>query len=192
MSENVFPALIIPYNGKQWLVQENRHKRTKRRIRVANGKAHKKINLVFLAIGIGAVLISSQQYVHGISVIIGYLFGTYWMNPDLDIKSNPYRRWGFLRFMWIPYQKFKHRSIWTHGYVIGDIIRYLYVMAWIMLGAGAMSILTDVPYGIYINHLEEFVIQHKLSFLSFIVGNMLSSTAHILTDHASTTFKKVF
>jgi uncharacterized metal-binding protein len=159
---------------------------------MANGKAHKKINLIFLAIGIGAVLISSQHYVHGISVIIGYLFGTYWMNPDLDIKSNPYRRWGFLRFIWIPYQTLKHRSIWTHGYVIGDIIRYLYLMVLIMLGAGVMSMLTGVPYETYIDNLEEIFTQHKLSILSIFVGNILSSTAHILTDHASTTFKKIF
>ena len=159
---------------------------------MANGKAHKKINLIFLAIGIGAVLISSQHYVHGISVILGYLFGTYCMNPDLDIRSHPYRRWGFLRFIWIPYQKFKHRSIWTHGYVIGDIIRYLYLMLWIQLGIGVISILTNVPYSTYSNDLRELFIQHKLSILSFIVGNMLSSTAHILTDHASSTFKKIF
>ncbi len=159
---------------------------------MANGKAHKKINLVFLAIGIGAVLISSQHYVHGISIIIGYLFGTYWMNPDLDIKSNPYRRWGLLRFMWIPYQKLKHRSIWTHGYVIGDIIRYLYIMGWIVLVAFVLGILTGVPYTTYIDYLRDFVNQYKLPLLSFIIGNMLSSTAHILTDHASTTFKKIF
>ena len=159
---------------------------------MANGRAHKKINLLFLAIGIGAVLISSQHYVHGISVIIGYLFGTYWMNPDLDIKSNPYKRWGFLRFLWIPYQKLKHRSIWTHGYVIGDVIRYLYLTVWIMLGAGVMSILTGVPYAANLDNLEGIVIQHKLSILSFIIGNMLSSTAHILTDHTSTTFRKIF
>ena len=159
---------------------------------MANGKAHKKINLIFLAIGIGAVLISSQHYVHGIFVIVGYLFGTYWMNPDLDIKSTPYRRWGVLRFMWIPYQKLKHRSIWTHGYVIGDIIRYLYLTVWVIFGAAAISIFTDVPYTEYMNRIEIVVIQHKLAILSFIIGNILSSTAHILTDHTSSTFKKIF
>ena len=174
------------------LYKRGLHQKNKRRISMANGKAHKKINLIFLAIGLGAVLISSQHYVHGISIVAGYLVGTFWMNPDLDIKSNPYRRWGFLRFMWIPYQKLKHRSIWTHGYVIGDMIRYLYLTVWIMVGAGLMSILTGLPYATYIDNIQGFAIQHKLTFLSFIVGNMLSSTAHILTDHASSTFKKIF
>lgn len=159
---------------------------------MANGKAHEKVNLLFLAIGIGVALIASQQYIHGISIILGYIFGTYLMNPDLDLKSLPYRRWGLLKFIWIPYQTFKHRSIWTHGYVIGDIIRYAYFATWLVLGAFLIGVIAGGPPLQYIDQLWLLVSSYKLPILSFITGNMLSSTAHILTDHTSSAIKKIF
>lgn len=159
---------------------------------MANGKAHEKVNLFFLAIGIGVALVASQHYIHGVSVIVGYIFGTYLMNPDLDLKSLPYRRWGILKFIWLPYQTFKHRSIWTHGYIIGDIIRYAYLATWIVLGAYIASFITGVPKTYYVDHLYALAAQFKAPILSLVIGNMLSSAAHILTDHTSSTLKKIF
>ena len=61
----------------------------------------------------------------GVSV---YMFGGYMFSGDLDIKSREFRRWGYLKFIWIPYQKlFEHRSVFTHGFILGTIIRILYV-----------------------------------------------------------------
>lgn len=159
---------------------------------MANGKEHEKINLFFLAIGIGGALFVSQHFIHGVSVVLGYVFGTYLMNPDLDLKSLPYRRWGLLRFIWIPYQTFKHRSIWTHGYVIGDVIRYAYLTTWFILFAYVISYITGVPHSTYVGYLLGAMVHYKSSLLSFIFGNMLSSAAHILTDHTFTKMKKIF
>lgn len=61
----------------------------------------------------------------GVSI---YMFGGYMFSGDLDIKSREFRRWGYLKFIWIPYQKlFEHRSVFTHGFILGPIIRILYV-----------------------------------------------------------------
>lgn len=56
-----------------------------------------------------------------------YFFASIMFNGDLDTISRPYKRWFIFRFIWFPYRKiFKHRSIWTHGIIIGTMIRIIY------------------------------------------------------------------
>jgi uncharacterized metal-binding protein len=52
-------------------------------------------------------------------------------SPDLDLVSRPYKRWGLLRFIWLPYQRLipRHRHWLSHGPVIGSIVRLLYLAA---------------------------------------------------------------
>lgn len=61
---------------------------------------------------------------------IGCLFGGLYLSPDLDLPtSNPVNRWGWLAGLWIPYEAlFKHRSIWSHGPIIGAFIRAIYFL----------------------------------------------------------------
>ena len=64
-------------------------------------------------------------------VVGAYLFSGLWLSNDLDIYSRIYRRWGPLRWLWYPYQKWvSHRSWLSHGFAIGPLGRmlYLYVM----------------------------------------------------------------
>ena len=64
-----------------------------------------------------------------IILICSYIFASLMFNGDLDIKSRPYRRWLLLKWIWYPYRNmFFHRSIWTHGIIIGTIIRLLYLL----------------------------------------------------------------
>jgi len=57
-------------------------------------------------------------------VFSGLMFG-----PDLDLDSKPYRRWGPLKFLWKPYQvALPHRSVLSHGPVLGTIIRIVYFL----------------------------------------------------------------
>lgn len=56
-----------------------------------------------------------------------YLFASLMFNGDLDTISKPYRRWFIFRWIWYPYRKmFEHRSIWTHGIIIGTVVRIIY------------------------------------------------------------------
>lgn len=34
-----------------------------------------------------------------------HLLGGLMLSPDLDLISRPYKRWGLLRLIWIPYQR---------------------------------------------------------------------------------------
>ncbi len=55
------------------------------------------------------------------------LFGGFMFGPDLDIQSKQYTRWGLFRFLWLPYRAvFRHRSRWSHGILLGTLIRVLY------------------------------------------------------------------
>ncbi|MEN9207992.1 MAG: metal-binding protein [Gloeomargarita sp. GMQP_bins_14] len=61
-------------------------------------------------------------------VMGSYVFSGLMFSGDLDIPSRQWRRWGWLRFLWIPYQKIcKHRSFWSHGLLVGTLGRLLYV-----------------------------------------------------------------
>jgi uncharacterized metal-binding protein len=53
------------------------------------------------------------------------------LSPDLDLISRPYKRWGLLRWLWLPYQRFipRHRHWLSHGPVIGSIVRLVYLAA---------------------------------------------------------------
>jgi uncharacterized metal-binding protein len=59
-----------------------------------------------------------------------FLLGGLWLSPDLDTRSNPTRRWGVLRLLWWPYRRLlRHRSLLSHGPLLGTAGRLLYLAA---------------------------------------------------------------
>ncbi|MDD4496673.1 MAG: DUF2227 family putative metal-binding protein, partial [Methanosarcinaceae archaeon] len=101
-----------------------------------NGKTHNKINIIVLfliLIGLHSPLCSETlplEYLSTASITIfsfSFLFGTYYLSPDLDIKSEPFKRWGPFRHIWWPYQKiFGHRGM-LHNPLLGPLIIILTV-----------------------------------------------------------------
>lgn len=68
-------------------------------------------------------------------------------NGDLDIKSRPYNRWLLFKYIWLPYRKlFNHRSIWTHGIIIGTIVRIIYFVLIVSLLLGGTYLILDIIY----------------------------------------------
>lgn len=100
---------------------------------VPGGKTHDKINIIVLFIVLlglfslleGPKLPFPDRYLESRRITVfslSYLFGTFFLSPDLDIKSGPYKRWGVLKVIWRPYQKvFGHRGVLHHP-VLGPII----------------------------------------------------------------------
>lgn len=92
-----------------------------------DGKSHTLITYALIL----PVFVSTYTFVglsESIIVTVSFLFAGLMFNGDLDIHSDVYKRWMFLRFIWIPYRKmFNHRSFLTHGFMIGTIIRLLYI-----------------------------------------------------------------
>jgi uncharacterized metal-binding protein len=94
-----------------------------------SGRTHDRATIIFSPIIIGGVLFSNLDIQNSIVLITLYFFSSFMFNGDLDIISRPYNRWSVLKFIWKPYQKlFEHRSIWTHGVIIGTIVRIIYLL----------------------------------------------------------------
>jgi uncharacterized metal-binding protein len=111
-----------------------------------NGRTHDVITVVTAAVATPVVLTSSLPEIGTVTAAV--LVGTYlasWLifSPDLDLQSRPYRRWGPLRFIWIPYQKMiPHRSWISHSFIFGPLIRVVYFALMVtLLYLGGMALI---------------------------------------------------
>lgn len=65
---------------------------------------------------------------------VSFAFAGLMFSGDLDLKSVQYKRWGWFRWIWIPYQKMvPHRSPLSHGPVLGLATRLVYISLWLMV-----------------------------------------------------------
>lgn len=162
------------------------------------GKTHEKINFFSLYILVFmALLIISYVFYGFFGVIlltlffIGYLFGTYMFGPDLDLPSRPFYRWKHFRFIWKPYQKMiSHRSIWSHGFIIGDAVRVIYLSFCFLPFYLLFLAFTKFSFIETTGDIFSFIILHYPYFLSPFLGIVLASSLHILSDMISTSMKK--
>jgi uncharacterized metal-binding protein len=68
----------------------------------------------------------------GLIGAVAFFVGGLWLSPDLDTRSNALRRWGPLAFLWWPYRRLlRHRSVWSHGPLLGTIGRLSVLTAWL-------------------------------------------------------------
>ncbi len=99
---------------------------------------------------------------------LSYLFATFFLSPDLDINSTPYRRWGSLRVLWWPYKVvFRHRGF-SHHPVIGPLS--------IVLNLALMVIVLLMLSGTDLHRIPSAFI------ISSIAGIVLSMEVHIIAD----------
>jgi uncharacterized metal-binding protein len=136
-----------------------------------NGRTHDIITFATAPI-VGAVSYYFTKDIKTASIILGcYLFASLMFNGDLDTNSRPYNRWWLLKMIWIPYQlMFDHRSVFTHGLIIGTVVRILYlglIPFLVLLFKGELQVITNIPLNIII--------------LSFI-GLELGSAVHTISD----------
>ncbi|MDO4535149.1 MAG: metal-binding protein [Clostridium perfringens] len=167
---------------------------------MASGKTHDKITLIFSPL---VALIFLLLNIHFFSkngaiflTIIGvasYIFGGYMFSGDLDIKSNEFKRWGKLRFIWVPYQRFfKHRSIFSHGFILGPLIRilYLYLIFIIIFSVlYSFSFISISPPKIIRENIK-FILNNDKIFFNIFVALFFGSGLHTITDLISTSIKK--
>lgn len=131
------------------------------------------------------LLIGVVSFDFAISFALGYLFGTFLCGPDLDTKSSLYRRWGALRFVWYPYRKlFPHRSIFTHWFVLGDLIRLGYLALWLF----PFILMDFLPLRRWLTILYE---QYPYAIWFFPIGVVVSSVVHISSDVLVSGIKKI-
>lgn len=99
---------------------------------MAAGSTHERFNL--LALGLASLPALALGWVPGAlegAFALGYLAGTYWLTPDLDLAaqggSRALARWGALAWLWRPYARaFPHRGL-SHSWVLGPLSRLAYL-----------------------------------------------------------------
>lgn len=127
----------------------------------------------------------------------GFLFGGLMFGPDLDIYSCQYQRWGWFRWLWLPYQKsLRHRSLLSHGPLIGTALRILYLAIWIaVLGIVAVTI-AQVLWGLkwswhdFIQLILRSLSEHYTECFALYIGLELGAMSHSLSDWTGSAYKR--
>lgn len=105
-----------------------------------NGNTHDTITFLLVPL----TYLAAEMYWggnHTLSIIAtaAMLFAGLMFGPDLDLQSRPYNRWGPLRFIWKPYQvALPHRSVLSHGPVLGTVLRIGYFLVMFSLVAATL------------------------------------------------------
>jgi uncharacterized metal-binding protein len=127
----------------------------------------------------------------------GFLFSGLIFGPDLDLYSFHYKRWGMLRWMWRPYQKaIKHRSIWSHGPIIGTIGRILYLSLWLgLFGLIYLEIAHLSGFKTYneqqlLTMFQQSIASNYPVYLALFCGLELGAMSHYSSDWLVSTFNR--
>lgn len=110
-------------------------------------------------------------------------------SPDLDTASSIYERWGLLKWLWWPYQRFlPHRSWLSHGWLLAPWIRLAYCVAIVALIAGVIHV---TRYPAFSYRAWWSVAQEHPDRLWFLAGWWMGSVLHSLADWVSTAALKL-
>ena len=106
--------------------------------------------------------------------------GGLWLSPDLDTRSNALRRWGALSFLWWPYRRLiPHRSLWSHGPLLGTTVRLGVLLTWCMIITLAIPALSPA---MLLTELQQLMRQHPQEFIALLVGLEGSAWIHLILD----------
>ena len=119
-----------------------------------------------------------------------FAFGGLWLSPDLDTQSKPLHRWGALRWIWWPYRRLvPHRSLFSHGPLIGMALRLLWLLSCSLLGWLLLQELLQFLLGLSIaspstlaESLKTNALARPQMVLSVALGLEASVWLHLLMD----------
>lgn len=168
-----------------------------------SARTHDAITFMLAAPAAAAAYAATAHLSAAVIVGLSFLFGGLMFGPDLDTVSRQYSRWGVLRGLWFPYRSFfKHRSRFSHGLILGALLRVFYFAGIVTLVAFTAAYLyesyrggrlprpSDIatvwrPIGGFVNSDlggSEF---YLLSFIGVWVG----AASHTFTDLAGSFIK---
>ena len=129
--------------------------------------------LVFLVISV--LLFKLQVVITDMKLFlalgIGFYIGTDFITPDLDIESTAIKRWGRLKFIWLPYKwLFKHGQS-SHNILYGAIVRVVY-----------FSIIILGVYYLLFRSLPPETMFSSVYVFIFLIGIITANALHIILD----------
>lgn len=162
-----------------------------------SGRTHDRITLWALPFITGITFVQTRSGNLTLLVAGGFIFGGLMFGPDLDIYSRQFQRWGFLRFIWLPYQKsLRHRSFLSHGPIIGTTLRVLYLSS--IVSVLAIVVLEVAEKLWNVGFTWQFVgttvvksSRYSTEFLALFLGLELGAMSHYISDWGGSTYKRV-
>lgn len=162
-----------------------------------SGKNHDRITWIcFPFIILISVPLSNSL---SLTIIVGlaFLFSGLMFGPDLDIYSQQYQRWSWVRFIWLPYQKaLKHRSIFSHGFLIGTVVRVLYLFFVLFVCAIFVVAIAQIIFGfnwhwqkVLLNSYANIKNQYISEAIALFIGLELGAMSHYLADEIVSALK---
>ena len=162
-----------------------------------SGRTHDRITLWSLPLIVTLSFKATSDLLLTLIVSSGFLFGGFMFGPDLDIHSVQYMRWGWFRWIWLPYRgSMRHRSILSHGPILGTILRVFYLSLWLaLLSIGLLEILnsaghTEVTWPEFRATVSQALKTHIREWIALLVGLELGALSHYISDWLVSAFKR--
>ncbi|MDB9349072.1 metal-binding protein [Nodularia spumigena CS-588/02] len=163
-----------------------------------SGGTHDRITLYTLPVIAGVTLWQTRSSNLTLLVASGFMFSGLMFGPDLDIYSRQFQRWGFLRCIWLPYQKkLRHRSVFSHGPIIGTVIRVIYLgfflalVVTVFLVVGEMLGILALSWQDLVAALGRSLVVYTTEYLALFLGLELGAMSHSLSDWGGSVYKRV-
>ncbi|MBE9216317.1 metal-binding protein [Plectonema cf. radiosum LEGE 06105] len=162
-----------------------------------SGQTHDRITIWALPFIVVATYWQTRS--SGITLLIaaGFMFGGLMFGPDLDIYSIQFQRWGYLRFIWLPYQKsLRHRSFLSHGPLIGTTLRVIYLCGLVSIVGILILLIAEKLLNMSLNWQEvaknilEIINLHSTRFLALFIGLELGAMSHSISDWSNSAYKR--
>ena len=161
-----------------------------------SGKTHDRITLWSLPL-VAALTFGHTRSSNLTLLVSGaFLFGGLMFGPDLDTYSRQFQRWGWFRWIWMPYQNgLNHRSFLSHGPLVGTAVRLIYLVAWIGFLAIPSLILSQLwakDWTLEAAFLEMWrsLSIHYIEAIALFIGLDLGAISHTFSDLLVSSYKR--
>ncbi|MFN6463087.1 MAG: metal-binding protein [Nostoc sp. DedVER02] len=162
-----------------------------------SGRTHDRITMYALPFVAGITLWQTRSSNVTLLVAGGFLFGGLMFGPDLDIYSIQFQRWGFLRWIWLPYQKsLRHRSFLSHGPIIGTILRILYLGCLLAILAIFVLAIAQRLWNLSFTWQDlgqtvgRSLVNYNTECIALFLGLELGAMSHSLSDWSGSAYKR--
>ncbi len=162
-----------------------------------SGQTHDRITIWALPFIAGVTFWQTSSSSITLLIAGGFMFGGLMFGPDLDIYSIQYQRWGYFRFIWLPYQKsLRHRSFLSHGPLIGTTVRVLYLCGLITVAVIIILFIAEKLLNMALSwhevfkHLLDIINLHRAEFFALFVGLELGAMSHSISDWSNSAYKR--
>ncbi|MGK7889214.1 MAG: metal-binding protein [Leptolyngbyaceae cyanobacterium] len=162
------------------------------------GRIHDRITLWCLPGVVGASLLRTGNTTLTLAVATGFLLGGLLLGPDLDTRSIHYKRWGGLRWIWLPYRHYiRHRSPLSHGPVLGTMVRVCYLLGWLLVfGCVGVAVSNEIlqlgwTWNQVGDRIHTLITHHWPAWVALTVGLELGAISHIVADWGLSTYKRI-